>query len=94
MNKIMPFVQKDNSYLPDFYTITVHSITGKQESFEIASHKFVQPFRLFEFVTTDDLWNAIPLDGISRISFDKNYSKIVQLSKEKENGNKNESHPV
>jgi len=50
---------------------------GKEESFEIASHRLNNG--LFEFVTKDDIWNWIVMDNIKRIEFDKRFSKIIVI---------------
>jgi len=74
---VKAFIPKQNNELPDAYGIKIIDIMGKEESFEIASHRLNNG--LFEFVTKDDIWNWIVMDNIKRIEFDKRFSKIIVI---------------
>lgn len=80
MNILM---SKEHPDLPDFYKIEVHYFQGSKEEFEVVSHSIMKETKVLELVTKDDLWNLIPLSTVKRISFDRNFSKIVELKKSK-----------
>ncbi len=74
---------KEDPELPDFYGITVHYRNGKSEKFEVAQHSYPpNPSRL-EFVTHDNQWNCILWESISRLEFDKSFSKVVAIHEKK-----------
>jgi hypothetical protein len=73
---IRPWIKKDIASLPDKYGVTVHFIDGTKETFECASHKFVEKHGL-ELALFEDLFEFIVLNNVKRISFDKEFSKIV-----------------
>mgnify|MGYP003528193523 CR=1 FL=1 len=76
-------LNKENPDLPDFYKIEVHYYQGSKDEFEAVSHSLLKETRTLELVTKDDLWHLIPLATVKRISFDRNFSKIVELKKSK-----------
>ena len=78
-----PYLPKSNQNLPDSYGVKIYYVTGKVESFELASHTFTKETGLFEFTTKDDLWNWVPISSVQRIEFDKRFSEIM-ATKEKE----------
>lgn len=80
---ILPFVPKIFNDLPDSYGVKITYITGKEESFELASHVLNKDLGIFEFATKDDVWNWVPVSSVQRIEFDKRFSKIMSV-KEKE----------
>lgn len=77
--------QKDDPEIPDSYGITIYFRNGHREEFNVASHFYAQkdkPERL-EFITQDNKWNVILWDVISRIEFDKRFSKFQELAEKK-----------
>ena len=81
---IFPFIPKDHEKLPDHYGATIFYITGGQESFDLASHRFIKESNSFEICTKEDIWEIIPLSSIKKIQFDKRFSTIVVISQEQE----------
>ena len=77
------FLPKQDQDLPDSYGIDVQYLVGKDESFEVASHKIIKDTRLLEIVTTDDVWHLIPLNSIRCLNFDKRFSKIIAIKQSK-----------
>lgn len=71
-----PWIKKDSDKLPDKYGITVYFVDGTSESFDVASHKFLQN-RTLELVLFEDLFEIVILDNVKRVSFDRAFSKIV-----------------
>jgi len=78
-----PYLKKSNPNLPDNYGVKIYYVTGKVETFELASHSFTKETGLFEFTTKEDIWSWVPISSVQRIEFDKRFSEIVAL-KEKE----------
>ncbi len=78
-----PYLQKTNQNIPDNYGVKIYYVTGKVETFELASHTFTKDTGLFEFTTKEDLWNWVPMSSVQRIEFDKRFSEMMSI-KEKE----------
>lgn len=107
MNAPAIFVPKEDSKLPDSYTLTVHYLDGRpSESFECASHKLIEhskvpvaeggfpdpetggryvlevlPVNLLELTLKTDTYELIPMSGVKRVSFDSNWTKIIEINK-------------
>lgn len=88
----MPFIPKHDHDLPDWYGISVTYVNGKVETFEVASHTFIQTVSAFngdgsireksnlyviELATRNDEYVCIPFSSVLKLSFDKQYSKVV-----------------
>lgn len=87
MQTIKPFIPKDIEALPDAYTITIHYVDSKSETFEIAHHVLGE--KVFEFVThSDDRWSWVQMTSVKRIEFDKRFSQIVALKVKNEKANR------
>ncbi len=78
-----PYLPKANQNLPDNYGVKIYYVTGKVETFELASHNFAKETGLFEFTTKEDLWSWVPMSSVQRIEFDKRFSQMM-AEKEKE----------
>ncbi len=78
-----PYLPKTNQNIPDNYGVKIYYVTGKVETFELASHTFTKDTGLFEFTTKEDLWNWVPMSSVQRIEFDKRFSEMMAI-KEKE----------
>lgn len=76
-------VQKEDQELPDAYEIKVYFRNGHSESFEIASHVYQEKPSRLEFVTHENKWNVILWDVISRVEFDKRFSKMMEIASKK-----------
>jgi len=76
-------LNKEHPDLPDYYKIDVHYFTGPVETFEIVSHAMLKEVRAIEILTKDDIWHIIPLATVKKFSFNKDFSKIVELKKSK-----------
>ena len=76
-----PFVPKEHPDLPDFYTVTISYVNGKSEEMEIVMHNLMKESGLVEFCDKDDMWSLVPILSIQKLSFCKNFSKIVALRK-------------
>lgn len=79
-----PFIKKDDQRIPDFYGITVEFITGQTKEFKIVNHVYMNELRAIELLTFDNEYVVLPLDNVV-ISFDKAFTKLIELRKEKEN---------
>lgn len=77
-----PILLKENPDLPDFYGVKIAYVTSRSEEFEIVSHRFYKELSMFEVVTKNDQWINFPLHNITKIEFDKNFSKLVALKEE------------
>ena len=87
--QVKPFIPKQDQKLPDNYSVKIVYITGKEEIFELASHRLNSG--LFEFETKDDLWNWVPISNVIRIEFDNRFSKIMPI-KERELNDRNKQN--
>ena len=79
---IQTFIPKDDSKLPDNYSVDVHYIDGHSDSFEIATHVIKEGILMF--MTKEDFMNWIPLSAIKRVEFDKRWSKIIAINEKHE----------
>lgn len=89
------FIPKDDNRLPDFYTIKVEEITGKTREYKVVSHTFFDGssffkegkefkypnIRAIQLLTYENEYVLIPLDNVF-ISFDKNFTKIIEIKNE------------
>ncbi len=98
MKKIRPFIKKQHPDIPDIYGITLFYLDGTKEELKIASHAFLKDTKFFEYVTEDDFWSVVPFDSLKKISFDKNFSKMLALKtaeqQKKEVKNANQAPPI
>lgn len=80
--------KQDPSY-PDYYVIKIFYINGRMEEFKVAQHRVDENYQQLEFWTYDengvdgDIHNWVPLSSVSRIQFDKNFSKMYAMECEK-----------
>ena len=88
-----PYLKKSNQNLPDNYGVKIYYVTGKVETFELASHSFTKDSGLFEFTTKEDLWNWVPISSVQRIEFDKRFSEVMAI-REKEWQKTEKSQPL
>jgi hypothetical protein len=79
MKPVHPFIKKEHPEIPDSYGLKILYLDGTSEEASIAHHKILSGLGVFEYVTTDDLWNLIPISSIKKVSFDKNFSKLMAL---------------
>ena len=84
MNNVRPFIPKQDNDLPDSYKMTIAYVTGKSDVFETTQHKFIEKSNTLEIVTIQDEWFLIPLSSIIKISFDKDFSKMVAIRQKQE----------
>ena len=77
-----PFIPKQDDRLPDFFTITINYLTGRKETLEVVSAIYYKDGDMYEVWTREDLMKIVPKSSIESIDYDKNWSKIVALSKE------------
>ena len=76
------FIPKDDQALPDNYTITIDYIDGKSETIECVYHILKDQF--LEVRGVDDMYRWIITTNIKKVSFDLQFTKIVEIkSKEK-----------
>lgn len=88
------YIPKNKKNLPSSYFLKIHYLDGEVDEFEVASF-FFDPTKKADMlclVTSEDLWNWIPLSSVRRFEWDKNWSKIVaereKEAREKENTKK------
>lgn len=91
---VAPIILKDDNRLPDYFTITIHYITGKTETFNIAEISYVEQlmnlnnqaitnhYDVFRFWTYEDRFYERVKANIIGIDYDENYTKIVRIQKE------------
>lgn len=70
---------KTHPDLPDGYELKIHYLTGKVETYQVASHAIVKEWNALEFVTRDDLWSLVPMNSVARFEFDKDWSKTREI---------------
>jgi hypothetical protein len=83
MIQALPFIPKQDHELPDSYGMKIYYVNGKSDEFDVASHRVIKETASIEFVTKDDLWSIIPLTSIQRLEFDRRFSKVLALNKDK-----------
>ena len=76
---VLPFLSKEDPEIPDSYGMSLLYVNGKKEDFELAQHHLNTNLAVIEFVTTDDLWNWVPLSSVQRLAFDKRFSKLMAI---------------
>lgn len=76
---VFHFLKKENEAMLESYGITIFYLTGKKEEFFVVNHMLHSETHIFEFVTKEDGWNLVPLNGVLRIEFDKQFSKLMGL---------------
>ncbi|HCU26118.1 MAG TPA: hypothetical protein DF383_13970, partial [Deltaproteobacteria bacterium] len=69
--KALPFLSKEDPEIPDSYSVSFLYVNGKKEDFELAQHQLNPSLGVMEFVTSEDLWNWVPLSSLQRLTFDK-----------------------
>lgn len=74
--------QKEHPDLPDNYGLTITYLTGKSETFELASQAPITN-GIFEFTTLDDTYHWIPITSIAHFHFDKRFTKVIELKNKK-----------
>jgi hypothetical protein len=84
----IPFIPKEDSEMPDYYEITIKFVEGSTATYKAVGHKILEKVRIMEIITHEDTYVWIPLDmSAMEIKFDKNFTKVVLLSKKKEKDN-------
>ena len=89
------FIPKEVNGMPDCYSIKVNYTNGKEEEIEIVDHKIILklgrppqtldiPIPFLEFITFEDETGWIPMCSISKLMFDKRWTRILDLRKEEE----------
>jgi len=73
------FIPKQNQDIPDWYSFKIYYLDGKSDDFE-GIVRINDNNRMLDIVTKDDIWHWIPLDAIKRIEFDKQFSKLVEIT--------------
>lgn len=78
-----PFlIKKDVEDMPDSYKIKVSYLDGSpEEEIEIVSHAYILNNSILEILTKEDCWEHIQAQGIRKLKFNKEFSKIVELNK-------------
>lgn len=92
MNKQL-FIPKQNEKLPDFYHVNIEFINGKSKSFDIAQHNYLDRFGavgILEILTKDNIWHNFAVSNIIEVTFDKEFSKVVDIKNEMEAKRKEE----
>lgn len=87
---VMPFIPKDVEGMPDFWKVKIIYHNGKTEELNVV-FQTVDEKQIFIFLTHEDEWKWRPLSAIQGIDFDKNYTKIKELEKNKFLEKKNEN---
>jgi len=82
MNTIL--LPKEHNEIPDYYGIRIDHIDGKVSEYQ-GSHSMVLNGAAIQICTFEDEWVLIPMANIRKVSFDKNFSKLIAV-KEKTNG--------
>ena len=77
--KALPFLSKEDPEIPDSYSVSFLYVNGKKEDFELAQHQLNPSLGVMEFVTSEDLWNWVPLSSLQRLTFDKRFSKLMEI---------------
>lgn len=86
------FIPKDDQRLPDYFTIKITYITGKEETIDVVSIRHIGDtynkgfktgtLNAYEIWTKDDIMLVRNKDTIVGIDYDKNWSKIVAIQEE------------
>jgi len=75
------FLLKDQSELPDSYKMTIKYITGDTEELEAASHFYWEEAKILEVWGKNNLLSWIPMCNIKRLEFDKDFTKVYEISR-------------
>ena len=78
------FIPKDDQRLPDFFTVVVNYLTGRKETIEVASLKYITDMECYEIWTRENMMKVIYKGSLESLDYDKNWSKIVELKDEKD----------
>lgn len=80
-------IEKEHPDIPPFYEVEIQYIIQRpSEKFQVVSHSYIMPTKLFEVLTVDETYIIRNLDTIAGINFDKNFtitSEIRQKIKDK-----------
>jgi len=75
----LPFIPKDHPDIPNNYGLKVSYLTGKIEEYELVSHLIHPETSLFQFSTKEELIYWVPLSSVTKIEFDKRFSKMMEI---------------
>lgn len=76
---IVPFIPKDDQQMPDFYTLSINTLTGKTLTYEVVSHRFISDYKLLEIQKKNDTLTLIPVASLVSIDFDLAFTKVLEL---------------
>jgi len=77
------FIPKEDQRLPDSFKVVVSFVTGESEEIEVAS-TFAPRNGIIEVWTKEDTCKYLVVENVTKLEFDKNFSKIVAIRKEQE----------
>lgn len=90
MNPALNIVKED-AKLPDHYTLTITYHDKSTDEFKCVTHSYKPEMDMIEICKTDVTFEVIPLNAVRKISFDKEFTKLQELTakklKEKQNEN-------
>lgn len=91
MNPALNLVKEDIR-LPDSYQMEFTFHSGLSETYDVVSHVHTDTF--VEIYLKNDTYKLIPWNAIRSVGFDKNFTTVVKLHKEKkhENGQNTQQH--
>jgi len=74
---------KEHPDIPDCYGIKIVYITGGDDKFEVVKH-FPIKDGFIEFWDTDEQLHLIPISSIKNLTFDKRWTKLIELNAKRE----------
>lgn len=80
-----PALMKEDVRLPDNYEVEVKYHSGHSEKYLTVSHIHTDTF--VELYLSSDTYKIIPWNAVRSLDFDKNFTTIVKLHKEKKHEN-------
>lgn len=89
---IVNLIQKEDSKLPDYYTISVTPFSGQDIEYKVVRHVYIEKTGCYEFLLNTDELLVIPTRSVQSITFKKDYILITELNnKRREDVNRGKS---
>lgn len=81
-NGALPFIPGENPDLPKTFKMTVFFVNGSKETYEVATWFLGPDNAIFDFCTVENEYRWIMMSNVTRIDFDKNFSKQIEIRNE------------
>jgi len=76
------FLPKDHPDMPTSVGLEIEFLDGKKEKFEATEWLYNKEWDTFEICTNEDKWFWLKFSEIKSFSWDKKFSKMVEINRE------------